>query len=89
LPKSIPLCEDFDIATEDAEIDFYSRAVDDLSQLLVSHASAASINIALNDLCAKTDTSDLVCLSVVIYCTLKYLKSHELLLTPEKVFFSQ
>ncbi|KAJ3351585.1 hypothetical protein HDU91_006110 [Kappamyces sp. JEL0680] len=85
MPKTLPLCEDFDpISDEDEQIDFVSRATDDLSQLLVSHASAASINLALNDLCVKTDTSDLDCLTVVIYCILGHLKAHELLLSPER-----
>ncbi|KAJ3303249.1 hypothetical protein HDV03_004076 [Kappamyces sp. JEL0829] len=72
MPKTLPLCEDFDpISDEDEQIDFASRATDDLSQLLVSHASAASINLALNDLCVKTDTSDLDCLTVTLRHLLK------------------
>ena len=54
-----------------------------MTQLLISKANSATIYIALDDLCVKSDSSNLDALKVIIQSMLSYLKSRSMLRDPE------
>jgi hypothetical protein len=73
---------------DDIPLDFKQAAFDCITQLLISKANSATIYIALDDLCIKTDSSNLECLKIVLDAVLSYLKAQSLLNNSETVFIT-